>query len=52
MPYTFKKVRNKKCYRVYNKTTKRIFAKCSTKINAKKQIRLLRSSHSKNINSL
>lgn len=43
MPYTFRKVHKKKCYRVYNKKTKRTFAKCSTKKNAKKQLRLLRS---------
>ena len=47
MPYTFRKVYNRSCYRVYNKKTKRVFAKCTTKKKAKKQLRLLRSLHSK-----
>ena len=43
MPYTYRKVRGKSCYRVYNKKTKKTFAKCATKENALKQIRLLRA---------
>jgi hypothetical protein len=38
-----RKVRNKPCYRVSNKKTKKIYAKCSTKENAKKQVKLLRA---------
>ena len=41
MPYGTRKVRGKSCYRVYNKDNKRVFSKCSTKENAKSQIRLL-----------
>jgi hypothetical protein len=41
MPYQSRKVRGKKCYRVYNKKTKKIFAKCTSKENASKQLRLL-----------
>ena len=41
MPYKSRKVPKKNCYRVTNRKTRRIFAKCSTKENAKKQIRLL-----------
>jgi len=43
MPYTSRKVPKKDCYRVSNRKTKRVFAKCSTKENAKKQLRLLRA---------
>lgn len=43
MPYATRKVRNKSCYRVYNRKTKRVFAKCTTKTRAKKQLRLLRA---------
>ena len=43
MPYTMRKVPNKKCYRITNKRTKRVMAKCSTKKNATKQLRLLRA---------
>ena len=43
MPYTVRKVRNKPCYRVSNKKTKKVYAKCSTKVNAKKQVKLLRA---------
>jgi len=43
MPYMLRKVRNKPCYRVSNKKTKKIYAKCSTKENAKKQVKLLRA---------
>lgn len=48
MPYTLRKMPNKKCYRVYNKTTKRVFSKCSSKNQATRQLRLLRAIHSKN----
>lgn len=48
MPYTLRKMRNKKCYRVYNKSTKRVFSKCSPKTQAKRQLRLLRAIHYKN----
>ena len=43
MPYTIRKVNKKPCYRVYNKKSKKVFAKCSTRENAKKQLRLLRA---------
>jgi hypothetical protein len=43
MPYKTRKVRGKKCYRVYNAKTKRVFAKCTSKKNAVKQMRLLRA---------
>lgn len=43
MPYSLRKVRGKNCFRIRNKYTKRVFAKCSTKTNAKKQLRLLRA---------
>ena len=43
MPYTSRKVPKKNCYRVTNRKTKRVFAKCSTRDNAKKQLRLLRA---------
>lgn len=43
MPYMVRKVRNKPCYRVSNKKTKKVYAKCSTKENAKKQVKLLRA---------
>ena len=43
MPYATRKVRNKNCYRVYNKRNKRVFAKCTSKKNAIKQINLLRA---------
>lgn len=45
MPYTLRKVRGKKCYRVTNKQNKRIFAKCATKKNAKRQLNLLNAIH-------
>jgi hypothetical protein len=41
MPYTIRKVPNKKCFRVTNKKTKRVLAKCTTMKKAKKQVRLL-----------
>lgn len=43
MPYSIRKVSKKGCYSVKNKYTKRVFAKCTTKENAKKQLRLLRA---------
>ena len=43
MPYATRKVRNKSCYRVYNRRTKRVFAKCTTRKRANKQMRLLRA---------
>jgi hypothetical protein len=51
MPYTIRKIPNKKCYRVSKKTnnlkhrrkTKKIFSKCTTLEKAKKQMRLLRA---------
>jgi hypothetical protein len=42
MPYKIRKVKNQNCYKVYNAKTKRVFAKCTDKINASRQIRLLR----------
>jgi hypothetical protein len=41
MPYTIRKVPNKKCFRVTNKKTKRVLAKCTSMKKAKKQVRLL-----------
>ncbi len=43
MPYATRKVRNKRCYRVYNRRTKRVFSKCTTRKRANKQMRLLRA---------
>lgn len=43
MPYSIRKVKNKQCYTVKNNITKRAFSKCTTKENAKKQLRLLRA---------
>lgn len=43
MPYTTRKVRNKKCYTNYNKKTHQVFSKCTSKKNALKQIRLLKA---------
>ena len=42
MPYKTRKVRNKRCYTVYKtKGERKVFSKCTTKLKAKKQIRLL-----------
>jgi hypothetical protein len=41
MPYRIRKVPKKNCYRVTNRITKRVLAKCSTRENAKRQVRLL-----------
>ena len=43
MPYRTRKVRGKLCYRVTNKDNKKVFSKCTTKENAKKQMKLLRA---------
>ena len=43
MPYTIRKVPNKRCYRVMNAKTKKIFARCSSRKNAESQVRLLRA---------
>ena len=43
MPYSIRKVPNTSCYRVKNHKTKRLFSKCSTRENAKKQLKLLRA---------
>jgi hypothetical protein len=43
MPYSLRKVPNKKCYRIRNRYTKRVFAKCTSLEKAKKQLRLLRA---------
>ena len=43
MPYTIRKVNKKNCFRVSNKKTKKVYAKCSTRMNAKKQVRLLQA---------
>ncbi len=42
MPYSIRKMPNRKCYKVFNKNTKKVFAKCTTMDKAKKQLRLLR----------
>ena len=47
MPYTYRKVYRKKCYKVSNRLTKRVFAKCTSKKKALKQLRLLRYLESK-----
>lgn len=43
MPYATRKVRNRRCFKVYNRKTKRVFAKCTSKTKAKRQINLLRA---------
>ena len=43
MPYTIRKIKNKKCYTVKNSKTKRVYSKCTTKQKAIKQLRLLRA---------
>lgn len=43
MPYRIRKKRNKDCYVVRNTETNRIKAKCTTKKEAKAQVRLLES---------
>ena len=41
MPYTYRKVHRKKCYKVFNTKTEKVFSKCATKTNAIKQLKLL-----------
>ena len=41
MPYSIRKVKGKPCYKVMNRNTKKRFSKCTTKSNAKSQVRLL-----------
>jgi hypothetical protein len=48
MPYTMRKVRNRRCYRVSKKnakknTKRRVFSKCTSRKKAIKQMRLLRA---------
>jgi hypothetical protein len=44
MPYKTQKVRGKRnCYRVLNTRSKHAFSKCTTRKNAKKQMKLLRA---------
>lgn len=43
MPYSYRKVRNKDCFKVFNKKTKKVFAKCTTREKAQSQIRLLQA---------
>lgn len=43
MPYATRKVRNRRCFKVYNRKSKRVFSKCTSKSKAKRQIKLLRA---------
>lgn len=43
MPYATRKVRNRRCFKVYNRKSKRVFAKCTSKNKANRQIKLLRA---------
>ena len=43
MPYLTRKVKNKNCYKVYNRKSRKVFSKCTTKKKAMKQLRLLRA---------
>ena len=43
MPYSMRKVPKKNCYRVSNTRTKKIMSRCTSKVNAKKQMKLLRA---------
>lgn len=43
MPYASRKVKNRNCYKNYNKKTKRVYSKCASKKNATRQLRLLRA---------
>lgn len=45
MPYSIRKIRNKKCVKVFNIKTRKIFAKCTTRKKAKSQLRLLNAIH-------
>ena len=41
MPYTVRKIKNKKCYTVYNTKSRKLFSNCTTKKKAMSQLRLL-----------
>ena len=41
MPYTIRKVNKKDCYRLKNTKTKKVFSKCTSRVLAKRQLRLL-----------
>lgn len=41
MPYTIRKVYKRNCYSVKNAKSKKIRSKCTSKANAKKQVKLL-----------
>ena len=43
MPYSLRKVPNKRCFRVTNSRSKRVMSKCTSKTRANKQLRLLRA---------
>lgn len=43
MPYATRKVRNRRCFKVYNRNTKRVFSKCTSKLKARRQMNLLRA---------
>ena len=43
MPYSARRVRSRKCYRVINTQNKRVFSRCTSKARAMKQLRLLRA---------
>jgi hypothetical protein len=42
MPYAVRKMPNRNCYKVFNKNTKKIYSKCASRVNAQKQLSLLR----------
>jgi hypothetical protein len=41
MPYTIRKVRNRRCYSVKNSKTKKVLAHCTSLEKAQSQVRLL-----------
>ena len=43
MPYKMRKVSRRNCYKVYNATTRKAHSKCTSKLKAKRQMRLLRA---------
>ena len=43
MPYTLRKLKNKNCYKVYNRNSRKLFSNCTTKEKAMSQIRLLQA---------
>lgn len=43
MPYTLRKLKNKNCYKVYNRNSRKLFSNCTTKEKAMSQIRLLKA---------